>query len=209
MVSASSRSEKKGPSRKARTRSAILDAAATCFGEKGFLGTSMDEIGQKAGVTKPTLYAHFESKEGLFDSLLYFFFSQMKDRDLPEVSTVEEVESALRTHAESHLDMMMQEPVFGLTQAAVAETMRRPQWARGLMASLEDNRFQKWLSRLNQDGVLHIKNVPLANEMFWGLVKGPLFYPAALAFREKPEKREMRRVIKEAVRIFVDAHQVR
>ena len=36
------------------------------FLEKGFDGTSMDEIAERAGVSKQTVYSHFRSKEDLF-----------------------------------------------------------------------------------------------------------------------------------------------
>ena len=43
----------------------ILDAALTVFGEHGFRGASMDAVAERVGVTKPVLYTHFGSKEGL------------------------------------------------------------------------------------------------------------------------------------------------
>ena len=44
----------------------MLEAAAQLFTERGYDGVSMDEIAERVGVTKPMLYAYFESKEGLF-----------------------------------------------------------------------------------------------------------------------------------------------
>jgi AcrR family transcriptional regulator len=44
----------------------MLDAASRLFTEHGFAGVSMDEIAEAVGITKPMLYAYFESKEGLF-----------------------------------------------------------------------------------------------------------------------------------------------
>jgi AcrR family transcriptional regulator len=44
----------------------MLDVAARLFGERGYNDVSMDEIAQAAGVSKPMVYAYFESKEGLF-----------------------------------------------------------------------------------------------------------------------------------------------
>lgn len=48
------------------TRSAILDAATELFCQKGYDGTSMNEIAAKAGVTKSLLQYHFESKDNLW-----------------------------------------------------------------------------------------------------------------------------------------------
>jgi len=47
-------------------RSRILVAATRGFAERGFAGTSMREVAEAAQCTKPSLYYHFKSKEGLF-----------------------------------------------------------------------------------------------------------------------------------------------
>lgn len=43
----------------------ILDAALEVFGERGFQSASMDAVAERVGVTKPVLYTHFGSKDGL------------------------------------------------------------------------------------------------------------------------------------------------
>lgn len=53
-----------------RTRRRILDAAYELFYRKGFTRVSVDEIAASAGVTKRTLYYHFESKDALLASVL-------------------------------------------------------------------------------------------------------------------------------------------
>lgn len=44
----------------------ILEAALTLFAEKGFDATSIREICEVAGITRPTLYYFYENKEGLY-----------------------------------------------------------------------------------------------------------------------------------------------
>jgi len=53
-----------------RKRKAIVEAATTTFLQKGYLGTSMDEIATLAGVSKQTVYKHFADKEALFSELV-------------------------------------------------------------------------------------------------------------------------------------------
>jgi AcrR family transcriptional regulator len=48
------------------TRQAVLGAARSLFGRKGYAQTSVDEIAAAARVTKGAVYHHFASKEGLF-----------------------------------------------------------------------------------------------------------------------------------------------
>ena len=47
-------------------REQLLDIGRTLFAEKGFDGTSVEEIADKAGVSKPVVYEHFGGKEGLY-----------------------------------------------------------------------------------------------------------------------------------------------
>ncbi len=44
----------------------IINAALAVFGDAGFVGARLDEIAQRAGVSKGTLYLYFDSKEELF-----------------------------------------------------------------------------------------------------------------------------------------------
>jgi AcrR family transcriptional regulator len=54
----------------ARRRRQLLDVAQEVFAEQGFHATSMDEVAEAAGVTKPVLYQHFDSKRLLYLELL-------------------------------------------------------------------------------------------------------------------------------------------
>ena len=54
----------------ARRRRQLLDVAVDVFAANGFYGTSMDDVAEAAGVTKPVVYQHFSSKRQLFLELL-------------------------------------------------------------------------------------------------------------------------------------------
>jgi AcrR family transcriptional regulator len=54
----------------AERRALIIEAAGQLFGERGYDATRLDEIAAAAGVTKPILYRHFESKRDLYLALL-------------------------------------------------------------------------------------------------------------------------------------------
>ncbi|MER5358890.1 TetR/AcrR family transcriptional regulator [Streptomyces sp. NPDC002785] len=47
-------------------REQLLDIGRTLFADKGFEGTSVEEIATRAGVSKPVVYEHFGGKEGLY-----------------------------------------------------------------------------------------------------------------------------------------------
>lgn len=48
----------------------MLDAATEIFGKYGYHGASMDQIAEAVGISKPMLYAYFDSKEGLFSACI-------------------------------------------------------------------------------------------------------------------------------------------
>ncbi len=50
----------------AERRDQLIDVARVAFAEKGFDGTSIEEIAARAGVSKPVIYEHFGGKEGLY-----------------------------------------------------------------------------------------------------------------------------------------------
>jgi AcrR family transcriptional regulator len=47
-------------------REQLLNVGRRLFAERGFEGTSIEEIAAKAGVSKPVVYEHFGGKEGLY-----------------------------------------------------------------------------------------------------------------------------------------------
>lgn len=47
-------------------REQLLDIGRTLFADKGYEGTSVEEIAARAGVSKPVVYEHFGGKEGLY-----------------------------------------------------------------------------------------------------------------------------------------------
>lgn len=58
------------PDPEVHTRRRLLEAAVQIFDRKGYAAASVREIADAAGVTKPVLYYHFGSKEGLLVTVL-------------------------------------------------------------------------------------------------------------------------------------------
>ncbi len=62
-----------------RTRRGILTAATALFAERGFSGAHVNDIVAQAGTTKPMIYYHFGSKEGLFAAVLESVYAGMRE----------------------------------------------------------------------------------------------------------------------------------
>jgi AcrR family transcriptional regulator len=53
----------------------LLEAALALFGEKGFAATRIEEVAQRAGVSKGTLYLYYPSKEELIKAVIAHYLS--------------------------------------------------------------------------------------------------------------------------------------
>ncbi len=138
------------------TRSRIVDAAEALFYAHGLRSVGVDAIAAQAGVTKRTLYYHFESKDALIAAYLeardastrsrYRDWLGNDDRPLPD--RIESMFAALASHAA--------QPKWrgcGFTRAAV-ELAGQPGHPAVLMAADHKQRFEAWLAEeLERGGV--------------------------------------------------------
>jgi len=86
----------------ARRREQLLEVALHVFAERGFHQTSMNDVADAAGVTKPVLYQHFSSKRALYLELLELVSSRLMAAIDEATSTAagprEQVERGLRAY---------------------------------------------------------------------------------------------------------------
>lgn len=69
-----------------RTRRAILDAAATEFGEKGFYEGSISGITRRAGVALGSFYTYFDTKDAVFRALVNDMSARVRDYVTPRIA---------------------------------------------------------------------------------------------------------------------------
>lgn len=79
-------------------RNEILNAADELFGQKGFDGTSTNDILEKVGIARGTLYHHFKSKEDIMDALIDRYSDRLLDaaQDIAADKTIPVVERMIR-----------------------------------------------------------------------------------------------------------------
>ena len=97
-----------------RSRSQILDAAEALFAEKGYEGTSLREIGERAGTSRGTPAYFFDSKDGLYEAVLDRAFGRAQEqveaaRDRAQGGGIEALLSEL---VGSYLDFLSANPTF-------------------------------------------------------------------------------------------------
>ncbi|OLR59262.1 TetR family transcriptional regulator [Anaerostipes sp. 494a] len=67
------------------TKERILEEALKLFSQSGYMGTSMNDIASKLGVTKAALYKHYKSKQEILDSII----DKMNELDMERVKQYE------------------------------------------------------------------------------------------------------------------------
>ena len=84
----------------------ILAAAEEVFAERGFQATSMDEVAQRVGVSKPMLYEYFTSKEGLLLACVARIRADLHSATLAAVAAAEQdgARAVLEAGLEAYFD---------------------------------------------------------------------------------------------------------
>ena len=65
---------------RSQAREKIISAAAACFAEKGYSGCSVQDIADRAGMSKGALYVYYKSKEELFKAMFVMEHNSAKER---------------------------------------------------------------------------------------------------------------------------------
>ncbi len=81
------------------TKKRILETALELFAQKGYLGTSMNDIAMQLGITKAALYKHYTSKQEILERIV----EQMNEMDYERAREYEMPETEPNGFAEAYL----------------------------------------------------------------------------------------------------------
>lgn len=126
MISESSSTPRRGRPKSPEKAAAILEAAGDLFLTEGLAQTSMDAIAAAAGVSKQTVYSHFQSKEDLFRTCVC---SKVDDYEL-DASTIDgntPIDDVLRHIGRQYLTLLADKEVIGMFRLMAASAGSFPQ----------------------------------------------------------------------------------
>jgi len=92
----------------------ILKAAFSAFIAYGYRRTSMEDIAQKAGMSRPALYLHFRNKEAVLRSLVAFYFRSAQARVAKALAVegppAQVLKAALAAFDGEEIELLLQSP---------------------------------------------------------------------------------------------------
>lgn len=157
---------------------AIRQAATALFLERGYQGTSMDEIAAAAHVSKQTIYTHFSDKESLLASLVLANSDRVEGFLGTMVSVVHDapvVEDGLRELARLYQRFVIRPDVLRMRRLVLAEAGRFPELARTYYEQVPQRVYTTLAGifiELAQHGALAVDDADRAAEHFAWLVLG-------------------------------------
>ncbi|HEX4819293.1 MAG TPA: TetR/AcrR family transcriptional regulator [Acidimicrobiales bacterium] len=96
-------------------RRQLLDVALTVFAARGYHATSMNDVAEAAGVTKPVLYQHFRSKRALYLELLEDVGGRLQDAIGKATATADGPRDQVKSGFRAYFNFVAsQQPAFQL-----------------------------------------------------------------------------------------------
>jgi AcrR family transcriptional regulator len=115
MVRAESNAERKPDARWARTRQLLLQGGREVFAERGVEATSVLDIVRAAGVSQPSFYNHFESKEKLAEEIAADFFRNYRQVKEENFESFDDPAEGIAINVLHTLSIVDDDPAFAAT----------------------------------------------------------------------------------------------
>jgi TetR/AcrR family transcriptional repressor of mexJK operon len=158
-------------------RAAILNVAKRLFTTQGFDGTSMDAIAAAAGVSKLTVYSHFQDKERLFAAAVECVCAEQMPAEIFMADLKGPIRKQLVTIAKAFFALITSDEAVAVHRTIVANARQSPKlaelfWEAGPKRT--QRAFESFLREEVQGGTLEIADLHRAATQFFCLLKGEL-----------------------------------
>ncbi|RVU38333.1 TetR/AcrR family transcriptional regulator [Hwanghaeella grinnelliae] len=210
------------PPRSQEKHLAIIDAAKQLFLETGFGPTSMDAVAERAGVSKRTVYSHFECKEALFDSIMSQMCSvlgaaiqEQIDVMMAKAETATgpdpEMAEMLQVLGCRFLTLISDQTDVALFRIIIGEASRFPQLGREFFEKGPKKLTEQlsvYLARQHELGTLDIDDPNQAAWHFLAMVKDPIHLKLLIGLQDTPSQKEIKEIAEKGVDRFLKIYAV-
>lgn len=203
------RSPSPGRPKDLEKRAAILEAAKALFPARGYDGVSMDAIAQAAGVSKLTVYSHFQDKDTLFIEAVRARCEDLLPSDL----FVPRFEGPVRAHlvriAHAFFRLITSDDAIAIHRMMSSQTTDDSHLP-GLFWEAGPKRVQEALAAFLQAedaaGELHVPDCALAASQFFCLLKGECHARLLCGIGEQYTPEQVDRHVEATVDLFLRAY---
>jgi AcrR family transcriptional regulator len=190
-------------------RRQILAGARQVFSELGFERASVDLIASRAGVSKATVYNHYEDKKALFVACAMQESEEMRaELRACLAEAAGDVEQVLQFIGEKVMKVFLSPGFICLHRHIIAEVARFPEIGREIFErgpTVTHEAIASYLERCDRSGALRIDDTRAAAVQFLALCQGDLLARARLGILTYPVDEQVRETVSRAVRTFVRA----
>jgi len=210
-VSAPARARRRGGRSATREKhAAILDAARRLFSRDGFDNTNMDAIAACADVSKATVYAHFASKDALFQATVDAMVSEMPDRWDALLAIGGPLQLRLAAVAHDLMAMTaapMLQAIHRMLALSTQLSLQRADTYWDLCFARYDRAMQRFLRAEIRHGTLAIADVAQASAQFFALIVSVSALRGWLTGAPDAPQRPGARCVESAVALFVRGYR--
>lgn len=190
-------------------RQAILQAAAEVFRETGFERSSMSDIRERVGYSKPTLYSYFDSKEALFSAVVFEATEQEFQATLQALDLDQsDITLALQSFGQRLLALLYSPQVQAIRRMVVSQG--RPSELGRTCYEMGPVRSQAAIAAFLQQAMdrsqLRQADPGIAALQLKGLLEAEWIEPFLFNALGEPSPQEIRETVARAVAMFMTAY---
>lgn len=192
------------------TRQRILDVATRLFLSNGYAQTSLENVAEVAETTKPTIYSHFQSKQGLFKAVV----DKSADERIQVLNQMlipsEDPKADLIDFGDKFLPRVLSEKTQRWDRLAATESINHPEvgevfYQAGPARLLK--RLADYLKAQDKAGALIVPRPERAAEQLIGLMLGVDMLRTQIG-KKSPSATTLKKRCREAVAVFLAAYGV-
>ena len=189
-------------------RQRILESAKSLFLKQGYHGSSMNEIARDAGVTKLTVYNHFQDKATLFTCAIQDTCEALIMARPPQLSTDSNFQQALAQLCALSLEIVYLPEAIKLEYLLLDLASQQSPLLQQFYQASHQKLNQVWQHFFQQAIALgFIPNRPLEQliQLMLSLLLGQRHHEILLGIRPIPAADEQQQLIQSSIQLFLQA----